>query len=172
MNPEPEYPYPNWLGRPMGNPAKVIKALRQCRKSATLSCAASPDVLRWSGHFHYLNKQAYRARLAKVLEALYGSLPDVQRDALAGIDRDNAGILWNALLNEARATGEIPFFRFACPTSETLISEQEEAIEPGGWLSREELVAENKRLRRALERLTSALSEPIAIAQEVLDATE
>ena len=175
MNPEPEYPYPNWKGRPTGDPTEVIKALRQCRKARTNTCTMPFEIRAWAGHFHWLNKRKYQNLLRRRLEELYGSLPDVQRSDLAMPGRDNATILWDALMNEAHATGGIPFFEIARISSETMVPEREEAIESGGWLSRKELAAEHARLRRALDMLTtglSALRGAFDAAVEVLNDTE
>ena len=200
MNPEPEYPYPNWKGRPTGDPAEVIKTLRQCRKAVGLglySCTMPREVNAWAGHYHGLGKKQYRRLLGERLEMLYGSLPDAHL-YIGNVDRDNAWVFWNALVKESRIYGRPDFYGDLLAPSEPLPAAEEpdepddpdeESPGPIEWMSREELADEHKRLRWALVMLNGCsrahlvvdhdggargnfLRDAIDIAQGVLDATE
>lgn len=197
MNPEPEYPYPNWKGRPTGDPAEVIKALRQCRKAVASTCTMPQEARLWAGHYHEMSKQEYRRLLGERLTALYGSLPDAHL-CIGNVDRDNAWVFWNALVKESRIYGRPDFYGDLLAPSEPLPAAEEpdepddpdeESPGPIEWMSREELAAEHKRLRWALVMLNGCsrahlvvdhdggargnfLRDAIDIAQGVLDATE
>ena len=138
MNPENEYPYPNWKDRPIGDPTDVIKALRQCRKAVASTCTMPLEMREWVGHFHSMGKKDYRRFLGERLTDLYGSLPYVHRSfdlPLIGYPvfaMNSAQILWNALLNEARSIDGIPFYGIAPAESEPLVPAAEEPVGPIG----------------------------------------
>ena len=166
----PEYPYPNWKGRPTGDPADVIAALRQCRKAWASTCTMPSGIRLWAGHYHRLGEKEYRRLLGERLDVLYGSLPPVDRSSNARIGAGDAISLWRALIVESRIYGRPDFYGDPLVPSEPLL-EPEERATPGGWLTKEELVAENKRLRWAHGVLENFLRAAGADAQEVLDAT-
>ena len=191
MNPEPEYPYPNWKGRPIGDPAEVIKALRQCRKAWRATCTMPPEIRMWAGHYHGMGKKEYRRVLGERLVAFYGSLPQMPiavpplPELLSWL---GAVGLWGDLIREGHGDWLADFYGVPPAPSKPLF-EPEESIEPGGWLSRAELVAEHTHLREALDGLTAVvrelledflpnadkiriLTDAFDTANEILDATE
>ena len=112
MNPEYPYPYPNWKGRPLGDPTETIMALRQCRKVRSV-CYMPNEVSWWAGHYHGMTKKAYRRLLGERLDALYGWLEWVPMSLEISSDSreiEDAKILWRALVAESRIYGRPAFY--------------------------------------------------------------